>query len=126
MKRLASIAMFTLIASIANGSDVRAESIVLECQMTGGEKLIFILNIAEEAVKFVKPEVVESGKLHISDYRYELQFPKSEYRWETHVRIERYSGDLSWEHGKPPFGQSSEDNVFRTGNCKKIDSKPKF
>lgn len=121
MKRLALIAvLFTF------GSNASAETVTLECLFGDNSKSVFILDVTEESAQFVALEGVETGTLQTDDNRYQLQFAKSEHRWETYIRIERYSGKLSWEHGKPPFGKFSKDNVFRSGECEKIANKPKL
>ncbi len=113
-------------ALLALGSNARSETVALECQMSGGQNLHFILDVAAETAQFVMPNGIVVGTLRTNEHRYELRFPKSEHRWETRVQIERYSGTLAWEHGGAPFGQSSKGNVFRSGKCKKIDSRLKL
>jgi len=121
MKQLALIVVL-----FAYGGTVSAEALTLECLFGDSTKTVFILDVTEMSAQLVTLEEVVTGTLQTDEHRYQLQFPKSEDRWEVHVRIERYSGKLSWEHGEPPFGKFSTSNVFRSGKCEKIANKPKF
>ncbi len=121
MKRLALIVVL-----FAYGGTVSAEALTLECIDVHGGKFVFILDVTEKSAQFVTLETVVTGTLQTDEHHYQLQFPKSEGRWEVHVWIERYSGKFSWEHGEPPFGQLSASNLFRSGKCEKIAYKPKF
>jgi len=121
MKRIALIVVL-----FVYGGTVSAETLTLECLFDHGTKSVFILDATEKSAQLVKLEEVVAGTLQTDEHHYQLQFPKSEHRWEVHVQIERYSGKLSWEHGEPPFGKLSADNVFRFGKCEKIANKPKF
>ena len=121
MKRLALIVVL-----FAYGGTVSAEAFTLDCLFDNGTKSVFILDATEKSAQLITLEGVETGTLQTDEHQYQLQFPKSEHRWEVYVRIERYSGKLSWEHGEPPFGKFSTSNVFRSGKCEKIANKPKF
>jgi hypothetical protein len=121
MNRFALLVVLLVFLSIAN-----AETVTLECLFGDNSKSVFILDVSEKTAQLVTLEGVETGTLQTDENRYQLQLPKSELRWETHIRIERYSGELSWEHGNPPFGELSTENVFRSGECEKISNKPKL
>ena len=113
-------------ALLAPASHACAETVALECHMAGGGIHYFIIDLANETAQFVTAETTVVGMVHGDEHRYELSFPRSENRWEIRVHINRYSGTLAWEHGEPPFGQNSTNNVFRSGNCAKSDNRPKL
>ena len=113
MKRIALIAVL-----VTYGGCVNADALTLECVFGDNSKSVFILDVTEESAQIVKLEGVEIGTLRMDKHRYDLRFPKTEHSWEKHVRIERYSGSLSREHGQPPFGVFSKDNVFRSGKVR--------
>jgi hypothetical protein len=57
-----------------------------------------------------------------SEDHYRFRFPKSAERYETHVVVNRLSGEMAWEHGNAPFGSWSPGNVYQTGRCTKVDT----
>ena len=60
---------------------------------------------------------VVNGKLTTTENSYVLRFPKTKTRYETLVRINKYSGKIEWEHGEPPFGELNIKNVSFVGVC---------
>ena len=70
------------------------------------------------------------GKLTETVNSYILQFPeistKSVNRYETQVRINRYSGKMQYEVGTPPFNEYNERNRLIIGECSQSKNVKKF
>ncbi len=118
MRRLILTTLLTLVSTGAWGDVVS-----LEC-LTGDHGRIFVLDESNGTVQLVTPNFVRQGKYQVDEHRYQLQFPRTETGWEIHVTIMRYSGKMTWEHGDSPFDEDSLDNVFSTGQCKRINYEP--
>ena len=90
-------------ALLAPASHACAETVALECHMTGGGIHYFIIDLANEnrTVCYSRDHSGWDGSR--DEHRYELSFPRSENRWQIRVHINRYSGTLAWEHGEPPL-----------------------
>jgi hypothetical protein len=93
-----------------------ASALFLKCN-----KHIFQLNLKNHTAKFVSVDSNITGKLETRDNLYILRFPKTKERWETWVKINRYSGEMEWEHGSKPFFTGNSNNVFFSGVCKIIN-----
>ena len=103
------------------------ESIVLYCKVPKWESpnstdfALVLHPIKREVDMFdgnYKKGVV--GDLVIEDHQYLLKFNKTEEAWEKRFKINRYSGDMEYEFGGPPFFTSplNKGNLRFYGHCK--------
>ena len=93
------------------------------CNMSNGEELHLIFTTNTSKADMVLSAYHVSGKLEVKEHHYYFVFPKANDRYETHITVNRYSGRLSWEHGSPPFGSLSINNIHLSGACSKSEAK---
>jgi hypothetical protein len=106
--------------NVVMSEEVKDEEILIVCKMgTGGAETYFVINKSRSIAKYMNlSENVVYGKLTITENSYVLHFPKTKTTYEALHRINRYSGEIEWEHGEPPFGEFNMlKNVFRSGVC---------
>ena len=107
------------------------DEILLICSNTKSYKYYFVINKSQSIAKVVdvstKPVV---GKLIKTENLYILHFPeistKTVNRYETQVRINRYSGKMEHEVGTPPFNEYNERNRLIIGECSQSKNVKKF
>jgi hypothetical protein len=105
-----------IVAIIAGTTAANGQPFQLKCADGSGFADTFIIDAEGgeatllAAVEFDEPVV---GTVAVGTVSYHLHFPQTTERWETHVRISRYSGYAVWEHGTPPFFESNDGNVVR-------------
>ena len=123
MKKLTLTLLTCLIflsPNVVMGEEVKDEEILIVCTMGKGDtdKRYFVINKSGSIAKFMNASKnVVNGKLTTTENSYVLHFPKTKTRYETLVRINRYSGQIEWEHGEPPFGEFNLKNVVSAGVC---------
>jgi hypothetical protein len=93
------------------------------CKMNNGDELHLIFTTNTNKADMVLSDYHVSGNLKVEEHHYYFIFPKTNKRYETHITVNRYSGKLSWEHGSPPFGSLSTDNIHLSGTCNKSEAK---
>jgi len=125
-KHLPLFAIFIASSCFISVVKAASDEIALDCAMEGGSTTFFVIKPDKGQSTLVLPESAVEGTLSISKEYYTLNFPETESRWQTKVIVGRYTGTLVWEHGKPPFGEMSLDNVYRTGTCSKSTVIHKF
>lgn len=119
--------IFFFIMKSVNAED----EILLICSNKKSYKYYFVINKSQSIAKVVdvltKPII---GKLTETVNSYILQFPeistKSVNRYETQVRINRYSGKMEYEVGTPPFNEYNERNRLIIGECSQSKNVKKF
>ena len=132
MKRILApiLLVVFLFPSLAMGETKKLakEEFLLICQIgkNGDDETYFVINPQLRIAKFMNPEVVVIGSLTTLENNYVLHFAKTQNRYETLVKINRYSGKLAWEHGQPPFGEENIKNIFRSGVCSKDKNITRF
>ena len=119
------IFLILMLPSASNGTT--KEEFLLVCDIDGTREF-FVINEKSLVVKFMTAgDDIVLGKIIIKENRYDLHFPKiKKKRKETLVKINRYSGNLEWEYGKPPFGKYSSKNDHAVGLCSKEKNVRKF
>lgn len=103
------------------------DKVMLICALEGGgSDLYLLINKDEGIAQIVSITHAPDGELITNDTDYVLHFPKTDSRWEAVMTVNRYSGELVWEFGTPPFGIASLRNVVRTGTCEQKKPLKKF
>ena len=103
-----------------------AESdIMLVCEGSAGE-FYFVLQPDQGKAQFVNKDPMVAGQLIVRENVYVMKFPATKRRWETWVRVNRYSGKMEFEAGKPPFFTTNFDNIFSLGKCQQTLAKKLF
>ena len=127
MKKLFAFKMFFFLLLPSASEGTTKEEFLLVCEIDS-TKEIFVIIPKSMVVKFMTAgDDVIVGNLTITENRYDLHFPKiKKKRNETLVKINRYTGNLEWEHGKPPFGKFSSKNDHYVGVCSKEKNIRKF
>jgi len=120
-KQLRLLLPFSLLYSTCGISNAASE--MLACNMNNGDELHLIFTANTNKADMVLSDYHVSGNLKVKEHHYYFIFPKTNKRYETHITINRYSGKLSWEHGSPPFGSLSVDNIHLSGACNKSEAK---
>ncbi len=104
-----------------------AESdIMLVCELSGGGEWHFALQPDQGKAQFVDPDPMAVGQLIVRENVYFMKFPATKRQWETWVRVNRYSGEMEFEAGKPPFFTTNFDNIFSLGKCRQTLAKKLF
>ena len=111
--------LFILSPTVVMSETVQDEEILIVCTVgkEGTRKRYFVINRSRSIAKFMNSSKVVNGKLTTTENSYVLHFPKTKTRYETLVRVNRYSGEMEWEHGEPPFGEFNLKNVVSAGVC---------
>ena len=52
--------------------------------------------------------------------------PATDRYWDTHIKVNRYSGAYEWEFEVPPVFEGNLDNIHRTGRCEQTGAEKKF
>jgi len=115
---LLSFSLLYLSCGISNAANE-----IFACKMNNGEELHLIFTANTDKADMVLSDYHVSGELKVKEHHYYFFFPKTNKRYETHLIVNRYSGKLSWEHGSPPFGALSKDNIHLSGTCNKSEAK---
>lgn len=101
--------------------------VMLVCAMERGWSDLYLrINKDEGIAQIVNFTDAPAGELTTNDTDYVLHFPKKDLRWEAVMTVNRYSGEVVWEYGIPPFGVASPDNVLRRGACEQKKALKKF
>ncbi len=51
---------------------------------------------------------------------YQIIIHGSDARFETHISVNRISGEMEWEQGYPPFDNFTKGNVQHSGKCERV------
>jgi hypothetical protein len=95
--------------------------------MADGGKLYFSVIPDGHKVKFMTTDEMRVGEVSVRENNYVLHFPRiKDEQWEIVIMVSRYSGEIIWEHGRPPFGKLDPKNVHRSGKCEKGENKSQF
>lgn len=113
------ISLFVLVSNAVMSDEAKDAEILIVCTMEkrNMDKKYFVINKSESIAKFMNPTNAVKGKLTTTENSYVLHFPKTPKRYETIVKINRYSGQVEWEHGEPPFGEFNLKNIAMAGVC---------
>ena len=127
MKKLLASLIFLAVLHPLESNGTTNEEFLLVCEIDGTREF-FVLNPKSLVVKFMTAQHdVVIGNITIKENRYDLHFPKiKKKRNETLIKINRYSGELEWEYGRPPFGRYSPKNEHSVGVCSKKKNIKKF
>jgi hypothetical protein len=112
--------MLVLLPSIASA----AEEFALRCLSRDSSEFQILSGPGTNKARLVLDDQVVLGAVKTSETHYELHFPPSETRQETHIVVNRFSGAMTLEHGTAPFGTASKGNILRLGKCYKIEKTP--
>lgn len=106
---------------------VCAKVTTLSCKIENSNNIMhLIIDDSNNTVikTYADDPFISKGKVIITKSHYVTNFPMSDRKYEIEIIIDRYSGNLSWEHGEPPFRQSSPENIRQRGKCIKIANEP--
>ena len=107
-----------IIGTVALSSTDENNELMLDCERpSGGPKQVFVLFPEQGQARFVSTDPAVTGILTVNEHKYVLHFPSTEERYETVVNVNRYTGEMEFEAGEPPFGELNSKNIFWTGNC---------
>ena len=118
---------YIVILLLVFSESVCAEVTTLSCKIGKSNNIMYLIidDSNNTVIKtYVDDPFVSKGKVVITKSHYVTSFPMSERRYEIEIIIDRYSGNLSWEHGEPLFSQSSPENIRQRGKCTKIANEP--
>ena len=100
-----------------------AQETMLSCVMDNKDKVTVIFGESTDISSLVLKDTSVSGTTKVTEHHYSFIYPKTKGRYETHITVNRYTGELTWEHGAKPFGGASANNIFRKGKCNKANAK---
>lgn len=120
-KQLRLLLHFSLLYLTCGISNAANEMFI--CKMNNGDEFHLIYTTNTNKADMILSDYDVSGTLKVNEHHYYFIFPKTNKRYETHITVNRYSGQLSWEYGSPPFGSSSIDNMHLSGTCTKSEAK---
>jgi hypothetical protein len=106
---------------LAVAAKATAEDIMLSCN---GSHIV--LRFDQGQAELIDHDPVTIGSLTVNNYAYEMRFPATEKTYEIRLRVNRYTGEFEWEHGRPPFFEFNAGNVYRTGTCVVSQAVQKF
>lgn len=99
-----------------------AADVSLQCTMGGGGITNLEASTPTKKAKLIIGDEVVDGVLDTTEHHYLLSFPRTTKRYETHISVNRLTGEFTWEHGQPPFGKDNIKNHKRTGLCSKRET----
>ncbi len=121
------VSFVVVFVALISAPAMTAESdIMLVGERSGGGEWYFVLQPDQGKAQFVDPDPMVVGQLIVRENVYVMKFPATKSRWETWVRVNRYSGKMEFEAGKPPFFARNFDNVLSLGKCRQTLAKKLF
>lgn len=124
--RFAKVVMIAASFCLVAARPAWAEPIQLRCLGVSGPPLVFIVDPEAHTAEFVSNFDVPEGVLESTEAAYFITFPATETRWETRVRINRFTGLGEFEFGTPPFFGANPDNVLRFMECEALEPRQLF
>jgi len=109
--------LLAAVFSAAYCSSVHSQDDRLECEMNDGGKINILCAKENQSCDLVLSDSYFTGEFVEQKHHIYIIFPKGENRYETRLTLNKYTGEISWEHGTEPFGEASPNNVFRSGQC---------
>ena len=103
------------------------DDIVFKCFANSGEKdvrfaSVYVANADTKVAKKVSNEE-RIGRAEINETVIKMNFSGGDKVFPLEVKINRYTGAATHEHGNETFGQFSSKNVFYEMLCEKIEEK---
>ena len=83
---------------------------------------VYIVNTSTSVARKVSNKE-RLGKAEISESIMKLNFKGDTKSFPLEVRINRYTGSATHEHGQKPLGQFASENAFYEMTCEKIEKK---
>jgi hypothetical protein len=96
---------------------IQANGLTINCNLQGGSMVSIVLHTETPVSELVMDNSVVKGSARLGEHIYSFVYPPTKNRYEIRLSINRFTGDLLWEHGRSPFGVFSDRNVHRKGLC---------
>lgn len=112
---------------LMTSATLSAEETMLQCDFADGGLFFHLrINADGESVLFLaSATTTRNGVVETTKDHYQIVLPELSQFYEARININRYSGEMNYEIGHPPF-TSNPDNVVIEGICKKIAVNPKL
>ncbi len=113
--------------AVGCSSSTTSHEIVFKCFANSSENDVRFASVyvADAKTKVARKVSNEEriGKTEITDSIIKMNFKGNDKAFPLEVKINRYTGAATHEHGNEPFGQFSSENALYEMVCKKIEEK---